>query len=212
MLLIIKVATIYITHDNLTNDNNTLDNIIDYIFKGTVVNNQLEINIEQNGLIGLEKHILYTIVVDIENPNCFKADTHDTTQFIVSIDEVLKEENHTFNIGSIPITDSMKNFYKLLLDGIDMLILACKHKKLVEGFYNSTDKRFVRADVTIRYDLIQFIKIYNVKDIRKMNINLLHDIQIDIYGDILEYKRYIELYPDEINYDIKDYSIDEIEK
>ena len=207
-----QVATIYITHDNLTNDNDTLDNIIDYIFKGTVINNQLEINIEQNGLIGLEKHILYTIVVDIENPNCFKADTHDTTQFIVSIDQVLKEENHTFNIGSIPITDSMKNFYKLLLDGIDMLILACKHKKLVEGFYNSTDKRFIRADVTIRYDLIQFIKIYNIKEVRSMNINLLHDIQIDIYGEILEYKKYLELYPDEVNYDINDYSIDELRK
>ena len=206
-----QTAIVYITHDNLTNNNDTIDNIVDYIFKGEVNNNELTINIESNGLIGLENHILYTIVVDVENPNCLKADTHDTTQFIISITEETKITNHTFKIGSIPITQNLIDFYKLLLDGIDMLVYSRKECESVDsGFFNLKERKFIKKDIKYRYDILEYMKIYNEKNLMKMNINLLHNIQIQIYGNIFEYKEYIKLYPDEEDFDEEDFSIEKL--
>jgi hypothetical protein len=168
------------------------DNIIDFVFKNQVNIGILEINIPKELLIAFKKNITYTIVVDINNECISFAETHDTTRFTVDI-PVFTETITKKIIADYTIDQPQITFYKNLLENLDLLVL----RTMLAGqatLYVAEEASFIRQDVTIRYDIVLYGNREKVYEIKDMNFDKLHDIQKEIYGIELEYKRYNEKY------------------
>jgi hypothetical protein len=195
-----QVGTIKIVHDN----------IIDFIFKNKVYNGVIEINIPKELLIAFKKDIIYKIVVDINNEDGVFAETHDTTTFTVNI-LIIPETITKKIIADYTISEPEINFYKNLLEKIDLLIL----RAMIAGqsyTYVAEQASYLKQDISIRYDIILYgnrEKIYEIKD---MDFDILHDIQVEIYGIELEYKRYNEKYGETEIEDMEINKLREIEK
>lgn len=179
-----QVGTVKIVHDK----------IIDFIFKNSLENGILVINFPKDLILSLKKDITYKIIVDINNEYGYFAETNDSKTFTVDIPievEVIKKNM----IVNYQLQETEINFYLKLLDKIDLLV----YRSLIGGNPSNIDMpeaSYVSQDITIRYDIVVYSKRYKVENLEDMLIDKLHEIQVEIYGIELEYKRYKEFYGD----------------
>ena len=179
-----QIGTIKIVHDN----------IVDFIFKNYLQDGILVVNFPKDLISSLNKNTIYKIIVDINNEYGYFAETHNSTSFTVDIPlnvETIKKKL----VIDYQLQQTEIDFYEKLLDKIDLLV----YRSLVGGsghIVGIEEANYIQQDVTIRYDIIIYTDRFKVEKLEDMDINKLHEIQVEIYGIELEYLRYKKLYED----------------